>query len=164
MLLLYKTLVRPHVEYSISAWSPHYVKDKNQIEKVQRRFTKMIPELHGWTIGLTYENRLKALKLWTPEERRNRADLIEVFKLFRGISTLPFEKFFQLYMDKRNRGHSVKLKKSRCNTELRRHFFSERVVNRWNSLKQATIEAAEVNSFKRLLDGERLTRIYLFMD
>ena len=78
MLLLYKTLVRPHVEYSISAWSPYYVKNKNQIEKVQRRFTKMIPELHGWTIGLTYENRLKALKLWTPEERRNRADLIEV--------------------------------------------------------------------------------------
>jgi len=41
MLRLYKTLVRPHVEYSISAWSPHYIKDKNQIEKVQRRFTKM---------------------------------------------------------------------------------------------------------------------------
>ena len=86
MLRLYKTLVRPHVEYSISAWSPHYIKDKNQIEKVQRRFTKMIPELHG----LTYGNRLKALKLWTLEERR------EVFKLFRGISTLPFENFFQL--------------------------------------------------------------------
>jgi len=62
--------------------------------------------------------------------------------------------------------YSAKLKKSRCNTELRRHFFSERVVklNRWNSLKQATVEAAEVNSFKRLLDGERLTRIDLFMD
>ena len=44
--------------------------------------------------------------------------------------------------------------------ELRRHFFSERVVNRWNSLKQATVEAAEVNSFKRLLDKERLTRIH----
>ena len=160
MLRLYKTLVRPHVEYSISAWSPHYIKDKNQIEKVQRRFTKMIPELHG----LTYGNRLKALKLWTLEERRNRADLIEVFKLFRGISTLPLENFFQLDMDKRTRGHSAKLKKSRCNTELRRHFFSERVVNRWNSLKQATVEAAEVNSFKRLLDRERLTRIDLFMD
>ena len=62
---------------------PLTIKDKNQIEKVQRRFTKMIPELHG----LTYGNRLKALKLWTLEERR------EVFKLFRGISTLPFEIF-----------------------------------------------------------------------
>ena len=57
----------------------------------------MIPELHR----LNYENRLKALKLWTLEERRNRADLIEVFKLFRGISTMPFENLFQLDMDKR---------------------------------------------------------------
>jgi len=74
------------------------------------------------------------------------------------------KKFIKLDMDKRTRSHSAKLKKSRCNTELRRHFFSERMVNRWNSLKQATVEAAEVNSFKRLLDGERLTRIDLFID
>ena len=42
MLSLYKTLVRYHVEYCSSAWNPHYKKDKQQIEKVQRRFTKMI--------------------------------------------------------------------------------------------------------------------------
>jgi len=42
MLSLYKTLIRPHVEYCISAWNPHYEKDKELIEKVQRRFTKMI--------------------------------------------------------------------------------------------------------------------------
>jgi len=42
---------------------------------------------------------------------------------------MPLEKFFQLDMDKRTKGHSARLKKSRCNTELRRHFFSERVVN-----------------------------------
>jgi len=40
MLSLYKSLVRPHVEYYISAWNPHYKKDKELIEKVQRRFTK----------------------------------------------------------------------------------------------------------------------------
>ena len=38
MLSLYKSLVRPHVEYCISAWNPHYKKDKELIEKVQRRF------------------------------------------------------------------------------------------------------------------------------
>ena len=42
MLSLYKSLVRPHIEYCISAWNPHYKKDKELIEKVQRRFTKMI--------------------------------------------------------------------------------------------------------------------------
>jgi len=45
MLRLYKSLVCPHVDHCSSAWSPHYVKDKIQVEKVQRRFTKMIPEM-----------------------------------------------------------------------------------------------------------------------
>ena len=69
MLRLFKSLVRPHIEYCASAWSPHYVKDKFQIEQVQRRFTKMIPELQNFN----YETLLKKLNLWTLEERRNRA-------------------------------------------------------------------------------------------
>jgi len=75
MMSLYKTLVRPHVEYCVSAWNPHYIKDKKLIEKVQRRCTKMINNMEG----KTYDERLQCLKLWTHEERRNRQDLIEVF-------------------------------------------------------------------------------------
>jgi len=66
MLKLYKSLVRPHLEYCTAAWSPHYVKDKELLERIQRRFTRMIPELNG----LSYSDRLKALKLWALEERR----------------------------------------------------------------------------------------------
>ena len=44
---MYKSLVRPHIEYCISAWNPHYKKDKELIEKVQRRFTKMINNMEG---------------------------------------------------------------------------------------------------------------------
>ena len=47
ILSLYKTLVRPRVEYCISAWNPHYKKDKELTEKVQRRFTKMINNMEG---------------------------------------------------------------------------------------------------------------------
>jgi len=43
MLKLYKSLVRPHLEYCTAAWSPHYVKDKELLEHIQRRFTRMIP-------------------------------------------------------------------------------------------------------------------------
>ena len=57
MLKLYKSLVRPHLEYCTAAWSPHYVKDKELLERIQRRFTRMIPELKG----LSYSDRLKAL-------------------------------------------------------------------------------------------------------
>ena len=76
MLSLYKPLVRPYVECCISVWNPHYKKDKELIEKVQRRFTKMINNMEG----KPYEEKLYCLKLWTLDERRNRQDLIEVFK------------------------------------------------------------------------------------
>jgi len=75
MLSLYKTLLKPHVEYCSSAWNPHYIKDMQLIEKVQSRFTKMIKNMDG----KTYEERLHWLRLWSFEERRNRQDLIEVF-------------------------------------------------------------------------------------
>ena len=64
MMSLYKTLVRPHVEYCVSAWNPHYIKDL--IEKVQRRLTKMINNMEG----KTYEERLQCLKLLTVEEEK----------------------------------------------------------------------------------------------
>ena len=71
MVNLYKTLVRPHVEYCVSAWSPYYKKDKELLEKIQRRFTKMVKCMGG----KTYEERSQMLILWTLEERRKRQDI-----------------------------------------------------------------------------------------
>jgi len=93
MMSLYKTLVRPHIEYCVlSSWNPHYIKDKKLIEKVQRRFTKMINNMEG----KTYEERLQCLKLWTLEERKNRQDLIEVFKICNGLSRIKLNELFTL--------------------------------------------------------------------
>jgi len=79
LLRLCKSLVRPHLEYCTAAWSPHYIKDRVLLEKVQWRFTRMVPGLKK----LPYEERLSELELWTLEERRVRADLIEAFKMVR---------------------------------------------------------------------------------
>jgi len=59
LLSLYKSLVRPQLEYCITAWSPHYVKDKELIERIQQRFTRMFPDLRR----LAYLRRLQHLKL-----------------------------------------------------------------------------------------------------
>jgi len=67
MVRLYKSLVRPHLEYCMSAWSPHYLKDKELLERVQHRFTRMFKDLRQ----RHYDERLKSLDLWTLEERRN---------------------------------------------------------------------------------------------
>jgi len=74
LMNLYKSMVSPHLEYCCTAWSPHYMKDKQMLEKVQHRFTRMFPHLKS----LPYEGFCE-LGLWSLEERRNRADLIEVF-------------------------------------------------------------------------------------
>jgi len=95
MLNLYKSLVRPHVEYCVSAWSPYYAKDKFLIERIQHRFTKLIPGIRH----LPYADRLNKLGLWTLEERRNRSDLIEVFKVARGFTSVPLSSFFELNTD-----------------------------------------------------------------
>jgi len=73
--------------------------------------------------------RLDKLNLWTLEERRNRSVLIKVFKMAKNL-TNTVNQIFELNTDNRARGHSFKLVKHRCNCKVRRHFFSERVVNR----------------------------------
>ena len=91
LLCLYKTLVRPHLEYCTQIWSPHYSRDKQLLEKVQHRFTRMVP---GMKV-LPYKERLRQLGLWTIEERRNRADLIEMFKMLKGKSSPTFDSLFE---------------------------------------------------------------------
>ena len=54
---MYKSLVRPHLEYAVQAWSPHQIGHIRLMEGVQRRFTIIIPELKS----LPYEARLKRL-------------------------------------------------------------------------------------------------------
>jgi len=120
MLNLYKTLVRPHVEYCVRAWSPYYKKDKELLEKVQRRFTKMIKGMKG----KSYEERLQKMNQWSLEERRNRQYLTEVLKICKGFSrTRPEELFHFDDRGKGIRGHSLKLVKVRCTRDSRRHFF-----------------------------------------
>ena len=85
----------------------------------------------------TYMEHLDKLNLWSLEERRNHSDLIEVFKMAKNL-TNTVNQIFKLNTDNRARGHSFKLVKHRCNCEVRRDFFSERVVNRWNMLDQDT--------------------------
>jgi len=149
------------IEYCSPAWSPHYQKDKQLLEKVQHRFTSLlIPDLKK----LCYNDRLQRLGLWSLEERRNRADLLEVFKLKAGLSNISLETFFERSLDSRTIGHSWKILKNRSKLDIRKFFFSERVVNRWNSLSQNDVDQTSLNGFKRVLERRRKVEIGFFMD
>ena len=74
MVQLFKSIVRPHLEYANVVWSPLYKKDSELLENVQRRATKLVPELRN----CDYEERLRLLGLPSLTYRRLRGDLIEV--------------------------------------------------------------------------------------
>ena len=76
-LLLYKSLLRPHLEYTNPVWAPYLHKHINSLENVQRRVTRQIPGLSG----MMYEERLRKLGLPTLAYPRLRGDLIEVYKI-----------------------------------------------------------------------------------
>ena len=146
---LYIGLVRPHLEYSVQAWSPYWKKDITKLEGVQRRATKRIPELRG----KDYEDRLEVLNLTTLEERRVRGDAIETFKMLSGLENVAYEQFFQLNTTEyRLRRHSKTLFKEHTRLEVRKNFFSNRVVNNWNGLTEDVVSATSVNCFKNRYD------------
>jgi len=84
---LYKVFVRSHLEYAESVWNPHYMYLIDDLEKVQKRATKILRQCRR----LNYRQRLKFLSLPTLAFRRNRSDMIEVYKILTGKydPTLP---------------------------------------------------------------------------
>ena len=147
MVKLYKSLVRPHLEYGIQAWRPHFEKDKNALEKVQRRMTRMIADLKD----LPYESRLKRIGITTLETRRLRGDLIEMFKIIKGKEDIE-----ETYFNRRignTRGHEFKLYKGSVRTDIRKFSFSQRSVNEWNKLTEKVLHQENVDGFKRELDS-----------
>ena len=123
-LNLFKSMVRPHLEYGSPIWSLLYKKDKVIIENVQRRGTRMVKSLKD----LPYEARLRELGLPTLEYRRERADQIQVYKILHGIDNIETEKFFTISSYTQTRGHSLKIFKKRARLNVRKNCFSNTFV------------------------------------
>ena len=139
---LYKAIVRPHLEYCIQAWNPHLRKDVDMLEKIQRRATKLIPELRD----LTYEERLKECGLTTLETRRIRGDQIEVFKILNGYENIDYNIFFEIKESIITRGHNYTLVKKQSRLDVRKFSFS------WNNLSTDCVHASSVNILKTKID------------
>lgn len=143
----FKVYVRPILEYASPVWSPYLLRDIDLIESVQRRFTKALRGCRDQS----YSSRLQLLGLESLELRRLRADLCLTYSLLRGIVRVDYTKFFELRMDKRTRGHSWKLVVQSSKLNCRKHFFSNRIVNCWNSLPALVVQAPSLGSFKARL-------------
>ena len=154
--ILYKCQVRPHLEYGNVIWSPRFIADMKKVEGVQRRATKTIPHLQD----KPYQECLKTLKIYSMEYRRKQGDMIQVYKLLHDVDRVEKSIFFTMSLYTGTRGHSKNMFKVRCETTLRKHSFSQRIIDDWNSLTENIVTAKSIHSFKTKLDKHWQTEWY----
>ncbi len=148
---LFTSMVRPILEYGNCVWSPslqYHIKD---IEKVQRRATKLLPGM----FNLEYEERLKSLNLPSLAYRQIRGDMIEAFKYCSGsyeVTKKPFTLMKEFNRETATRDNGFKIRKEKCKSDCRSKFFGNRIVNLWNSLPTEIVNSPSINAFKNRLD------------
>jgi hypothetical protein len=149
MRILYTVFVRPHLEFAIQAWNPYLARDICILESVQRRATRLLPELRS----LDYEVRLRRLGLTTLAERRLRGDLLLTYRILHGLEGADFTHFFRAAPACGTRGHAMKLQTDYARLDVRKNFFARRVVKHWNCLPPAVVTAPSCNSWKARYDS-----------
>ena len=107
----------------------------------------MIPELKD----LSYEGRLLQCDLTNLEIRRLRGDQI-VLKIANGYEDVDRNMFFKLKEGSRTRGHKAALGKEQCSLDMRKYYFSQRVINGWNKLPNDCFNDSSVTMFKNRID------------
>jgi len=149
--LLFKSLIRPHLEYGVPIWFPYKMKDIEEVEKVQKGATKQVKSLRG----LPHEQGLRKLNLPTLRYRRHRGDMIEVYKILHAIYDKDIsDGILHMAQDSRTRGHYLKLVAQHSKIEIRRNCFAVRVVAPWNSLglPEFVVSSTNVQMFESRLD------------
>ncbi|BHF81690.1 hypothetical protein SprV_0802482300 [Sparganum proliferum] len=150
---IFGTFVRPHLEYGIQAWRPWAVEAQNGLERVQRRATKMV----GGQSSFPYATRLVNLNLFPLSYRQLRGDLLQAFRIEKGLDcNLVFEDFFEFATTTNLRGHPLKLRTRRARLDVRKFSFSVRVIKPWKALPTDVVMSPSIQSFKKNLD------IYMF--
>ena len=148
----YRSFVRPLLESSAPAWNPTKRGDVNVLENVQRRSLRLIGNLKA----TSYDDKLKELGLQSLEDRRIRGDQIETFKYLHGYNDADPHRLFTFVRDrhaKDTRSYaSNNLVPEKTSLNIRKYFYSNRVIGTWNDLPAEVKESVSINSFKNNYD------------
>ena len=132
---LYTSFVRPHLEYAQPVWSPHFRKHIKMLENVQIRATKLVDGMKNK--NKEYSARLKELDLPTLLHRRERGDMIQVWKHFHTYDQSTMPSNFKT-SSRTNRKHRYQLTWNRPKDGahgLQTNSFYFRTANTWNNLR-----------------------------
>jgi hypothetical protein len=145
---LYKQYVRPHLEFSTQAWSPWTEADKSCLEKVQQRAVRQVSGL----TATTYEGKLLELDLPTLEERRHQADMCMVHKILHGKGDLKAVTWFEMagqgVRATRAGSDPLNIKVKHGRLDMRRNFFSVRVIDSWNQIPSDMKRIVKCENFR----------------
>ena len=157
---LYKAIVRPHLEYGNLAWHPLFKYQSIEIEKVQRRATRLVRSCKN----LNYDDRLNHLKIHSLKGRRIRGDLIETYKIYNNLEGINWNDLFTTN-DSNTRNSEGKIFVKRYKTNIRKNCFTNRVAQYWNNLPTNLKKAQSINSFKNQLDAsEKYSKLFREFD
>ena len=159
-LRLYTQFVRCHLEFAVLAWSPWTGHDIEILEKVQRRAVNLITGLNG----RAYDEKLDELGLLSLKDRRTKLDLIQTYKILKGIDRVDHDTWFsKVGADAtrltRHTAYHDNLISKRSRSDVRQNFFSNRVVPKWNKLPVEVKETRTLNIFRTLLDSIDIGRL-----
>ena len=154
LIQLYKTYVRPKIEFNSSVWSPWFSGDIDRIESIQINFTKFAFNRCNLPYH-SYFDRLNQINLKTLEHRRLIYDMILLYKIINNLCFIKFSDYFTFTNCSYNlRRNSLQIKhihnfKIKFQGGLWHNVFFVRVVKVWNSLPDYVVTARSLCIFKK---------------